>query len=469
MSLTNRVGLLAGLATLTLAGVGFAGSDESNTAALEKQIDLLRQELDQVKAQQGDAWLTEQRAAEIRSLVQDVLADADTRASLQASGMTAGWDKGFFLASPDGNFRLRIKGQIQVRYMLNDRDNPTVGTGTTSGFELPRVKLKFLGNIFDKSWTYKVQGNFSQNNFGAVDGDIEVPDPLDPTMSIMVPFSAGVTGSSGRFVLEDAYIQKDFDNGFYIRGGQFKVPYTREELVSSTTQLLIERSTVNRVFGSGRSQGIEGGWQGDWLRFMVTYNDGDHGANTSFDDPNFNLVDWSFAGRAEFKLAGDWAQFDDMNSWNGDPFGVLIGVAGKGYRRDDGTKVYGATADASIDFGGANLFGYFVWQRTEPDGGEESDAIAFVVQGGIFVIPDKLEPYGRFEWADSDIDGDSDLANLFAGVNWYFSRQAKLSTDFGYAFNEITATWTNPQAGWLLDGPDDDGQWVWRTQFQLLF
>jgi hypothetical protein len=31
-------------------------------------------------------WLTEQRAAEIRGIVTDVLADADTRSSLQGSG-----------------------------------------------------------------------------------------------------------------------------------------------------------------------------------------------------------------------------------------------------------------------------------------------------------------------------------------------------------------------------------------------
>jgi hypothetical protein len=466
MSLTNRVGLLAGLATLSLAGVGFAGSDESYNDAL-RQIDQLRSELAELKAQQGDDWMTEQRASEIRSLVQDVLADADTRASLQSSGMTAGWDKGFFLASPDGNFKLKIMGQIQVRYMLNGRDNPSYGTGTTGGFDLPRVKLKFLGNIFDKSWTYKVQGNFSEQSFGSVEGTAEYDDG---SSVIMIPFSADVSGANGRFVLEDAYIQKDFDNGFYVRGGQFKVPYTREELVSSSKQLVIERSTVNKLYGSGRSQGIEGGWQGDWMRFMVTYNDGDNGANLPWDDDEANTVDWSFAGRAEFKLAGEWGQFDDFNSWNGDPFAVLLGVAGKGFRIDDGTQIYGATADATVDFGGANIFGSFVWQREEPDGADTSDAYGFVVQGGIFVIPDQLEPYVRYEWADSGVDGEDKLSNLFVGVNWFFNKNAlKLSTDFGYAFNTITAMWANPNAGWLMDGPDEDGQWVWRTQFQLLF
>lgn len=61
----------------------------------------------------GETWLTEQRATEIRSIVADVLADSSTRESLQSSGATAGWNKdqgGFFLASPSGDFKLNIKG-----------------------------------------------------------------------------------------------------------------------------------------------------------------------------------------------------------------------------------------------------------------------------------------------------------------------------------------------------------------------
>ena len=52
----------------------------------------------------GDNWMTEERAEEVRSLVRDVLADADTRASLLQSGMTAGYDDGFMIGSTDGNF-----------------------------------------------------------------------------------------------------------------------------------------------------------------------------------------------------------------------------------------------------------------------------------------------------------------------------------------------------------------------------
>ncbi|MHC4103126.1 MAG: hypothetical protein ACYSW1_19845, partial [Planctomycetota bacterium] len=95
----------------------------------------LRATITDMNAEQEEDWLTEQRANEIRDLVQDVLADADTRASLLQDGMTAGWDKGFFLGSADGNWLLKIGGQIQVRYAASFQDKAPDGEDERYGFE----------------------------------------------------------------------------------------------------------------------------------------------------------------------------------------------------------------------------------------------------------------------------------------------------------------------------------------------
>ncbi|MFZ4698108.1 MAG: hypothetical protein ACOYMO_08895, partial [Phycisphaerales bacterium] len=115
MSLTKFVGLLAGTA---LASSAFAASVESNTDAMS-QIAELKKEIAELKSQNSDKWLTEQRADEIRSVVQDVLSDADTRSSLQAAAATSGYNNGFFISSPDGNFKLQINGQLQNRWAYN--------------------------------------------------------------------------------------------------------------------------------------------------------------------------------------------------------------------------------------------------------------------------------------------------------------------------------------------------------------
>ena len=114
MSLTKTVGFFAGT-TLAIGGAAFGAENE-----FASEIASLRAEIASLK---GDNWLTEQRAAEIRGIVTDVLADADTRASLQGSGANAGYDGGFFISSSDGNFSLKLNILQQIRYTFNDRSN----------------------------------------------------------------------------------------------------------------------------------------------------------------------------------------------------------------------------------------------------------------------------------------------------------------------------------------------------------
>jgi hypothetical protein len=457
MSLTNRVGLLAGAATLCLTGVAFAESRDANSDALS-EIAALKAELAEIKAQQGDNWLTEKRASEIRALVQDVLADADTRASLQASGMTAGWDKGFFLASPDGNFKLKVNGQVQIRYVMNFRDiqGAVQGDRWTHGFENRRTKLAFSGHIVDKTWTYMVNGNFGRGSD---------------------------SGNSADFNLENAWVQKDFDNGIYVRGGQFKAPFLREELVSSARQLAVERSLVNETYNQDYTQGIEAGFESDIFRAGFMFSDGIgqssnfwgfEGQNTPWER---TTTEWAFTARADFMVAGDWKQFEDFTSWSGESFGLMIGAAASYQRQEFGTastadvpQALGLTADVSVEFGGANLYGAFIYAN--PDVGDDAnldqDQFAFVVQGGFMLVPDTFEIFGRYEYGDPDQTGVEDLSLVTVGANWYISKHAaKFTVDMGFSLEDFSNYWAEAGAGWL-DGFNED-EYVFRGQFQLLF
>ncbi|TVQ55126.1 MAG: hypothetical protein EA377_04050, partial [Phycisphaerales bacterium] len=92
-----------------------ASTDTDVINELREQVSALQNEVKSLRNSSDDNWMTEQRANEVRALVHDVLADADTRASLMQSGMTAGHDGRFFLASSDGNFRMNISGRTQLR------------------------------------------------------------------------------------------------------------------------------------------------------------------------------------------------------------------------------------------------------------------------------------------------------------------------------------------------------------------
>ena len=77
----------------------------------------IRLELDAATVEFSDGWMDEQRAAQIASIVQEILHDADTRTSLRGSGMMMGWSDGFFLASADGKYKLKVSGLSQTRFL----------------------------------------------------------------------------------------------------------------------------------------------------------------------------------------------------------------------------------------------------------------------------------------------------------------------------------------------------------------
>ncbi len=171
MSPTKRVGL-AGAVALMLTGGSYADTtpDGVTNDELRARVADLEATVAELKSGQGDNWLTEQRADEIRGLVQDVLADADTRASLLTQGMTSGYDDGFILSSSDGSFSMKINGQIQFRHVSNLRDGDAVD-GHRSGFENTRTKLIFTGNVISQDWRYKLEGNFARDG-----GEFELED-----------------------------------------------------------------------------------------------------------------------------------------------------------------------------------------------------------------------------------------------------------------------------------------------------
>ncbi|TVQ57611.1 MAG: hypothetical protein EA377_00770, partial [Phycisphaerales bacterium] len=245
--------MLAGATALTLTGVSVASPTANATNdELQAQVEKLSARVMELEGRQSDQWMNEQRAEEIRGLVHDVLADADTRASLLQSGMTAGYDRGFRIGSSDGNFMLRLNGQLQTRWNYSYQSGGAGEAGDIdrhrSGFETTRAKLWFSGHIVNPDWQYVIE--------------------------------TGINDGEGNWALLDAYIKHNLGNGWSIKAGQFKAPLLREELVDSRYQQAVERSIFNQIFTGGRTQGVALGYEADQLRFVGSFNDGANQANT---------------------------------------------------------------------------------------------------------------------------------------------------------------------------------------------
>ena len=234
-----------------LATTALASGQDTQIEVLTELVQELRHEVSELKSDQSTNWLNDQRADEIRSLVHDVLADADSRASLQGSSALAGYDGGAFLMSAEGNWKLKINGQLQTRWLYNKAsDQNLLATpleNSQYGFDQRRTKVKFSGHILDPSWQYKITTTWARD---------------------------------GESVTEDAYIQKSLDNGSWFKFGQFKANFLRENIVSSSKQLTVERSMLDNAFTYGWTQGIEFGWRNDDVKLLVQYTDGPNQSNT---------------------------------------------------------------------------------------------------------------------------------------------------------------------------------------------
>lgn len=415
---------------------------------------------------------------EVRAIVAEMLADAQQRSSLLAGG-TAGHDgKGFTLADESGNFKLTISGGIQFRYQLNFRDDQAGGPNAApsrgnddfeSGFETRRSRIIFKGHAIDPKMTYYIQTDFSR-----ADGVLD---------------------------LLDAWVSYKWDSNCYLKWGQFKMPFLREELVSDWNQLVIERSNTNTVFTQDRSQGVETGYRNEHIGLALAFHDGFAAKNSEFASVNglgnFGFVrrggesDWAGSARFEWKVSGDWKQFDDFTSKPGSAYACMIGAAGhvEGSANDiaaspggvdtQGDTVYSAwTIDMSVEGDGWNLFaaGTGAHQNTDLLRQDEigTDDYGVVVQGGFYLPETDWEIFARYDAIFQDSDralGDTDetFDTVTLGTNYYWAGSAaKLSFDVQWFLDESTQLMTaNDGNGFLRTTEENEVNF--RVQFQLLF
>jgi hypothetical protein len=290
------------------------------------------------------------------------------------------------------------------------------------------------------------------------------------------------------------------DNGFSFRLGQFRAPWMREMLVEDGMQLAVDRSVLSAYFGQGFSQGLGFGYaQENWKVdayvgngvFSGVAGGQNAGANQGW---STNATNWSFSGRFEYLIKGNWDQFADESSFRGEDFGVMVGVAGIAQRYDNqaalvgqtsGAKTYGFTGDVTMDFGGANLSAAFVWARNEPSTGDSVSPYGFNVQGGYFVTDD-IEVFGRYDFVDykttSGVGGVANDTDEYSGVtlgaNWYLAgHNAKLTVDWSMNLKSFGTNGNLTSYGWRTDGTSQAGgdgsnennQWALRAQMQLMF
>ncbi len=147
----------------------------------------------------------------------------DTHGESLSDRMTAGYKDGFFLASRDGTYKLKLRGYVQAdsRFFVDHG-------GGDDEFTIRRARLELRGTLAER---YKFQ---------------LMPDFTEDGVSI-----------------EDALVDIEFAPWMELRAGKFKTPFGIERLQSSTALPFVERSLVDNLVPS-RDIGLRlGGKLGD--------------------------------------------------------------------------------------------------------------------------------------------------------------------------------------------------------------
>ena len=461
------------LGVMTLAGPAKGETD----ADLKGRLERAETRIAELETHQSQTWLNARRVEEVKTLIHEVLADADTRASLLEGGATAGHNgQHFFLSNNDGSFLLEVGGIIQVRHLYNFQNSDTTDE-QESGFEVARAKVNFSGHIASPRLHYSVLIATDRNDNEAL--------------------------------VEEAVISYDLADGLTLWGGETKAPFLREELTASSHQSAVERSLVNEVFTLGSVQGIGLDWSvdkdsGNTIRARLSFNDGIrsgeadgkndagiHKANTGLNNKVFD-ADHSDAGltaRVDLRLMGDWAQADDFAAWGDENTALFAGGAvhwevgetgDGGGGADNNTDFFTWTVDASAECNGLGLYGAFVGLHTDYENtASDRDLYGTVLQGSYQIVPNKMEPFVRWEWLDMDDVSlaDDSIQLLTFGVNWFLNNHnAKFTTDLVWALDTIPSSGdlgieaeSMTLLGLLQDDAGEEDQVIWRMQFQLLF
>ena len=441
--------LLLGVA---VAGRSFASepatnADASSTEQLRQQIQALQDRLSTLEATTRPSTVP---ATEGVNTLFDDAARRSTPVFAAAGGVTAGYDKGFFIKSDDGNFLLKPAIQVQFRNVTNyeqDANDNGQDDSTQNGFEFRRARFRFDGNAFSPKFTYS--------------------------------FVWDTNRASGAVTLLDAWGQYAFAEKWAIKFGQFKESVFHERDVSGYQQLAVDRSLNDALLGGNitdRVQGVSlifGGTKEDKVRAEVAYHDGANSRNTNFQDGTTN---WGAGARGEYKLFGDWANYKDLTAKGGKENLLVVG-AGADYTDRDGADVLLGTVDAQYELADkVVVYGALHGAYTDP---HESTGVATRFDWGAlgqvgYLLTKQWEVFGRYDVVVLDEDAVGDGAEdtfheITGGVNYYLGKdgaylhRAKISVDLTYLPNGAPTDQT--QAG-ILAATEDE--FVLRAQIQFI-
>jgi hypothetical protein len=203
-------------------------------------------------------------------------------------------------------------------------------------------------------------------------------------------------------VLQDLFVSWDVSRRetFEIQLGQFKVPSGRQRLTSSGALQFVDRSIVADEFTEGQDIGLQvvGLVADQRMEYRVgVFNGAGQNTLSGRQGAQYN-------GRLMFQPFGplDYSE-GDLEFARGPLLAVAASLDMDDGRQRVGTERPGRTtigADAAFRYRGLSLVGELFLRSGSREIGRTPRQVGFLVQGGYFVVPSRLEIAGRLATCD---------------------------------------------------------------------
>ncbi len=249
---------------------------------------------------------------------------------------------GLTLTSKDGRFQLATRLRAQFRYTL---DHEGESNDLSHGLQIRRARLQFKGHVFNEHNRFKTELAVSPRDMG-FDGDVTHRTPI-----------------------LDWYFDFDYLRDLTVRIGQYKVPFSRQRVVSSGDLQLVDRSLANGEFNLDRDIGLDLRSKDLFglgkLRYYAGVYFGE--GRDQYRPSNFDMFYLARVEVLPFGMFQDYKEADFERSLRprlslGAAYAFVDGAVGnKGIRgstpSDGGTTDYhNATADMMFKLGGLSVF-----------------------------------------------------------------------------------------------------------------
>ena len=344
--------------------------------------------------------------------------------------MRVEWRDGKTRVTTD-NAYMELGNRVQIRYTHEMPDEAVTlpGTGAPGdargSFRIRRAKTKFEGWIWKPNLTYELQMNWP-----------------------------AVTGSNPGAMLEDANFAWDpaGKGEFRVIVGQFKVPFGRQELISSGSQQFVDRSMVSNEYARGRDTGlaVQGVLFDNRLEYRAGFFNGNGLTRSTNDNGTFQYdarLMWQPNGTQNLRqrawVSGALYSEADFESSDTPIYAVGLNFEHNDFHRttegnDLKSTVVGV--DGVFKYNGFFGTGEAFWRSRDPEEGASFDANGWYVQAGQMLDSRRRwEAAFRYGWRDAnDTIDHRDLTEIRGGISYYYRRHAlKFQTDFGRVTTQL--------------------------------